>query len=113
MIKLFGYSLQAINTYFFNAVTFYHLINLVKIALPFSNEEVDEIKIYSSLIVAIFASIYWLIRGFNALMELPYKKKEREIKQRIIQLEEMYKKEKIMNEITAKSIEEMIQKDKK
>ena len=54
MIKLFGYSLQAINTYFFNAVTFYHLINLIKIALPFSNEEVDEIKIYSSLIVGLF-----------------------------------------------------------
>jgi hypothetical protein len=113
MAKIFTYSLEVLSYYFFNGVTFYCMINLFKKWLNLQDSDVSELKIYSSAIVALFASIYWLIRGFNAIMELPYKKRERKIKERISELEELQKRSQILNEMTKEDIKKLLENDNK
>ena len=112
MIKIFGYSLNVISSYVFNGITCYYFINLTKVLFSFSEEDVSSIQVYSGLIVAIFASIYWLIRGVNALMEIPFKRKDRKRKEKISELEEMLKRAQIMNEMTKEDIKKLLENDK-
>jgi len=112
MIKLFGISIKTLINYFFNGVTCYYFINVLKVILPFTDSQIDNIKIAGSLLVAIFASIYWIIRGINSLIELPYKKRERRIRERISELEEIKKRMEIMNDMTKDDIDKILKNDK-
>lgn len=112
MVKLFGVSIKALISYLFNGITCYYFINLFKIFMPFSDTEIDKIKIVGSILVAVFASLYWIIKGINSLVELPYKKRERRIRERISELEEIKKRMEIMSEMTKEDIDKILKNDK-
>lgn len=112
MVKLFGVSIKVIISYLFNWVTCYYFIYLFRITMPFSDTEIDKIKIAGSILVAVFASLYWIIKGINSLVELPYKKRERRIRERISELEEIKKRMEIMSEMTKEDIDKILKNDK-
>ena len=85
MDKILGYS-QSLYSFFFTSIAGYCYIDVLKFSLPFTEVEILDLKTTGSLIVVIITGLYWLCRLLMLIVEIPYKKEERKIKNIILEL---------------------------
>ena len=75
-------------SFVFYAITMHSYIDVFKSFLSFTESEVLGVKNVCSIIVAVFASAYWIQRAFNEFfVNRPFKKYEEQMKKEQLEFE--------------------------
>lgn len=99
MGKVLNVTFLAIINYSFTVMTGYCYLDVIKTVLPFiENGNIEGLKLKASIVVVIVTGVYWLIRLCGALMDLPYKRRERKMKEEILKLKHEAEVRKITKE---------------
>lgn len=112
MYKILGFSLRTIFNYIFTVITGYCYIDVARLLLPFTDVEILDLKTTGSLIVVGITGLYWIFRLFIIIMEIPYKKREREMNERIMKLRHDREIDRIKREIRQEEIDKLLKNDR-
>lgn len=112
MYKILGFSLRSIFSYIFTVVTGYCYIDVARFLLPFTEVEILDLKTTGSLVVVVITGVYWLFRLILVIMEMPYKRREREMCERIRKLKHDREINQIKREINEDEIRRLFKNDR-